>query len=221
MPCMLCKSQFFHYSPILVYMRYRLLVHRQIAPRKPLYEECEMKISWSVFSLMVVIGLVAGCASHRYTVVAPPEKALTSYEVLEIAEFKTNLNDAESKELANRFAGRLHQAVMNYRAENPSNLVYRKVTLDTDQTKGVLLMEGTVISYEEGSRAKRYWIGFGSGKAYCTIQVVFVDKATGEEISRTNFDGELAMGLFGGDADEAVDGVVNAFIDYMRQYMSS
>ena len=46
-----------------------------------------------------------------------------------------------------------------------------------------------------------------------------MDKATGEEVSRTNFDGELAMGLFGGDADEAVDGVVDAFIDYMREYM--
>jgi len=29
------------------------------------------------------------------------------------------------------------------------------------------------------------------------------------------------MGLFGGDTDEAVDGVVEAFIDYMQQYMSS
>jgi len=28
------------------------------------------------------------------------------------------------------------------------------------------------------------------------------------------------MGVFGGDSIEAVDGVVDAFIDYMKQYMS-
>ena len=167
------------------------------------------------------MGALIGCASHRYTVVKPPSKSLTDYGILEISEFKTNLNDAESRELANRFAGRLHLAVMNFRENNPEDRVYEEVTLDTDKTRGVLLMQGTIISYEEGSRAKRYWIGFGSGKAYCTIQVIFTNKETGEELSRTNFDGELAMGLFGGDADEAVDGVVKAFIDYMQQYMSS
>jgi hypothetical protein len=185
------------------------------------FAESAMKTCRTIILTVLVIGFITGCASHRYTVVEPPEKPLTSYSILEIAEFKTNLNDAESKELADRFAGRLYRAIMEYREENPTNRAFQEITLDTGQTKGVLLMEGTVISYEEGSRAKRYWIGFGSGKAYCTIQVVFVDKETGEEVSRTNFDGELAMGLFGGDADEAVDGVVNSFIDYMRQYMSS
>ena len=170
--------------------------------------------------ILLVMAGITSCASHRYTVVEPPSKSLTDYRVLEISEFKTNLNDAESKELANRFAGRLHLAVMNYRENNPENLVYEEVTLNTEKTRDVLLMQGTIISYEEGSRAKRYWIGFGSGKAYCTIQVIFTNKETGEQLSRTNFDGELAMGLFGGDADEAVDGVVDAFIDYMRQYMS-
>lgn len=173
----------------------------------------------AAFLLIIVMG-VTGCASHRYTVVEPPSKSLTDYSVLEIPEFKSNLNDAGSEELARRFAGRLHRAIMEHRDENPQDVVYEEVTLYTDKSEGVLQMQGTVISYEEGSRAKRYWIGFGSGKAYCTIQAVFINKETGEELSRTNFDGELAMGLFGGDADEAVDGVVNAFIDYMQQYMT-
>lgn len=169
---------------------------------------------------LVIFGTLAGCASHRYTVVEPPSKPLTNYSVLEIPEFKTNLKDSESRELANRFASRLHMAIAELRRNNPEDVVYDEVTLETDKTSDVLVMQGTIISFEEGSRAKRYFIGFGSGKAYCTIQAVFTDKETGEELSRTNFDGELAMGLFGGDADEAVDGVVEAFIDYMQEYMS-
>ena len=174
----------------------------------------------STYMLMLfVIGSITGCF-HRYTVVEPPTKSLTEYSILEISEFKTNLKDAKSRDFANRFTYRLHWAVKNHREKNPEDIIYEEVTLSTDKTKGVLLMQGTVTRYEEGSRAMRYWIGLGAGKAHCTIQVVFINKETGEELSRTNFDGVLVMGVFGGDADKAVDGVVDAFIDYMKKYMS-
>ena len=175
----------------------------------------------STYMLMLfVIGSITGCF-HRYTVVELPTQSLTDYSILEISQFKTNLNDARSRGLASRFAYRLHWAVMNHREKNPEDIIYEEVTLNTDKTKGVLLMQGTIIKYEEGSRAKRYWIGLGAGKAHCTIQVIFINKETGEELSRTNFDGMLVMGVFGGDSDEAVDGVVDAFIDYMKKYMSN
>ncbi|MGB5276385.1 MAG: DUF4410 domain-containing protein, partial [Gammaproteobacteria bacterium] len=74
------------------------------------------------------------------------------------------------------------------------------------------------VSYEEGSRAKRYWLGFGAGKAYCTIRSTFTDKSTGEQILEMDFDGELTGGLFGGTADEAVQAVVEAYLDYFDDY---
>ena len=114
--------------------------------------------------ILLVIGGITGC-THRYTVVELPSKSLTDYSILEISEFKSNLNDARSRGLASRFAGRLRWAVMKQREKNPEHIVYEEVTLNTDKTEGVLLMQGTITSYEEGSRAKRYWIGFGAGKA--------------------------------------------------------
>lgn len=175
----------------------------------------------STYMLMLfVIGGISGCF-HRYTVVELPTKSLTDYRILEISEFKTNLNDAKSRSLANRFAYRLHWAIKNYREKNPEDIIYEEVTLSTGKTKGVLLMQGTIIKFDEGSRAKRYWIGLGAGKAHCKIQVIFINKETGEELSRTNFDGMLVMGVFGGDSDKAVDGVVDAFINYMKKYMST
>ena len=179
-----------------------------------------MKKISSYILMLLVFPTISGCF-HRYTVVELPSKSLTDYNVLEISEFKTNLNDAESRSLANLFAYRLHWAIMNHRQKNPEDIIYQEVTLSTDKIKGVLLMQGTIVRYEEGSRAKRYWIGFGAGKAHCTIQVIFFDKETGEELSRTNFDGTLVMGVFGGDADEAVAGVIDSFMNYMKKYMSN
>jgi len=170
--------------------------------------------------MLLVLGTNSGCF-HRYTVVEPPTRSLADYSVLEISEFKTKLKDAKSRELTNRFAYKLRWAIKNYREKTPEGVIYEEVTLNTDKTRGVLLMQGTILRYEEGSRAKRYWIGLGAGKAYCTIQVIFIDKETGEELSRTNFDGTLLMGVFGGDADEAVDGVIDSFINYMKKYMST
>ena len=179
-----------------------------------------MKKNLTYMLILLVIGSITGC-THRYTVVELPTRSLTDYRVLEISKFQSNLNDAGSRGLASKFAGRLRWAVMKHREKNPEDIVYEEVTLNTDKTEGVLLMQGTITSYEEGSRAKRYWIGFGAGKAHCTIQVIFINKETGEELSRTNFDGVLAMGVFGGDANKAVDGVVGAFLDYMKKYLNT
>lgn len=172
-----------------------------------------------VINALLAVAFLTACASHRYTVVEPPKASLTNFSVLEIPEFDSNLQSAEAKELAKVFDDRLMREIAAYRAQNPDDVVYEQVVKNTDQIEDVLVMNGTVISYEEGSRAKRYFVGLGSGKAYCTIQVKFIDKASGEELARTNFDGELMGGIFGGSADEAVDGTVKAFLDYMSEYM--
>ena len=168
-----------------------------------------------------VIVLIYSCASHRYTVVEPRKKALTDYHTLEIRDFKSNLMDKESETLAIGFADKLYQNVMKDRQEPPNEVVFKEVVRKTDEIDGVLLLDGTLISFEKGSRAKRYFIGFGSGKAYCTIQSVFTDKKTGEQILKLNFDGELSMGIFGGSEEEAVQGVVEAYLDYFDDYFEN
>ena len=171
--------------------------------------------------LVAAFLLVSACSSHRYTVIEPRKKELTDYRILEIRDFKSYLVDSESQELAARFADRLHQNVMKDRQEHPDEVIFDDVVRHTDKSEGVLQLEGTLISFEKGSRAKRYFIGFGAGKAYCTIQSVFTDKTTNETILKLNFDGELSMGIFGGSVDEAVQGVVEAYLDYFDDYFEN
>jgi len=172
----------------------------------------------SIAFLVSIMLLIAGCASQRYTVVDPPSKPLSDYSILVINDFKTNLNDPDSAELAGGFADRLHKAVMKDRQDNPDESIFDEVTRESDATERVLALDGTVVSFEKGSQAKRYWLGFGSGKAYLTIQSTFTDLATGEQILKTNFDGELSGGFFGGEFDETVDAVVKAYIQYFDDY---
>lgn len=170
---------------------------------------------------VAVVLLVSGCASHRYTVLEPRKKELSDYRILEIRDFKCNLGDKESKALAEQFADQLYQNIMKDRKEHPDEVIFDDVVRKTDKVDGVLVLDGTLISYEKGSRAKRYFIGFGSGKSFCTIQSIFTDKKTSEQILKLNFDGELSMGIFGGSADEAVQGVVEAYLDYFDDYFAN
>lgn len=169
----------------------------------------------AVVPFLLILG---ACASSHYTVLEPASEPLTEFEVLQINDFTSNLNDADSLNLAARFADQLHAKLMAERAEHPGESIFREVVRGSGEVDSVLILDGKVIAFDKGSRAKRYWIGFGAGKAYCTIQATFRNKESGEEVLKANFDGELAMGFFGGDEQEAVDAVVESFIEYFDDY---
>jgi hypothetical protein len=164
--------------------------------------------------------LAAGCGASRYTVIEPPKESVRDFKILEIRDFHSNLQDEDSLRLAGQFADRLYTAVMKDRQTHPSESIFEQVVRGDAAADDVLVLDGTVLSFEKGSRAKRYLIGFGAGKAFCTIQSTFTDKTNGHEVLKTNFDGELSMSFFGGSADEAVDAVVDAYIDYLRDYFA-
>ena len=170
--------------------------------------------------LIAIAFVTAGCGSSRYTIIEPPRESVRDFKVLEIRDFRSNLQDVDSIRLASSFADRLYAAIQKDRKEHPGESIFDEVVRGNSATGDVLVLDGTIVSFEKGSRAKRYFIGFGAGKAYCTIQSTFTNKASGQEILKTNFDGELSMSFFGGSADEAVDAVVAAYIDYLRDYFA-
>ena len=176
---------------------------------------------WRLVPVVLLALILNACASSRYTVIEPAQEPLINFKVLEIKDFTSNLSDEDSASLANRFADRLHAAIQAEREKNPGESFFQEVVRSTNQSSAVLVLDGVVISFEKGSRAKRYFIGFGAGKAYCTIQATFTNKETGEEVLKSNFDGELSMSFFGGSPEEAITAVVKAFIDYFDDYFES
>lgn len=69
------------------------------------------------------------------------------------------------------------------------------------------------IQYDEGNRALRYLIGFGAGKGKMTTEVTFHDQA-GTELGKIAVEGEIIMGILGGDFDAAISAAAKKIADY-------
>ncbi|HEX8118486.1 MAG TPA: DUF4410 domain-containing protein [Pyrinomonadaceae bacterium] len=66
-----------------------------------------------------------------------------------------------------------------------------------------LKVSSTVTKFKAGSRAKRYMIGFGAGKSKVIAHVRFIDRETGAVLYEFDADGDVVMGLFGGNSGGA------------------
>jgi len=66
---------------------------------------------------------------------------------------------------------------------------------------------GTITEFKAGSRAKRYFVGFGAGQTKITAHVRFLDRATNAVLFEDDVDGRVAMGGFGGESIGATRGL--------------
>jgi len=52
---------------------------------------------------------------------------------------------------------------------------------------------------DPGSRAKRYWVGFGAGRSGVGLAGSLVDRASGQELATFRHQKESGIGVAGGD----------------------
>ncbi len=68
-----------------------------------------------------------------------------------------------------------------------------------DQAGGkAVVLEGEIVEFDAGSRALRFWVGFGAGKTYLLLKGRLVDAQTGKELARfedreTGYKGVMSM----------------------------
>lgn len=80
----------------------------------------------------------------------------------------------------------------------------------------VLRLTGVVTSYKEGSRAKRYFGGYGAGSTQIFAHVKYLDRATGETVIEGEVIGTLTGGLFGGNSKNVVPQFAKAVVTTTR-----
>lgn len=75
---------------------------------------------------------------------------------------------------------------------------------------GTLLIRGTVEEMNPGSKAARYWAGFGAGAARAKLSLEIVDAATGDVLVRFTQERRSGVGMMGGDYQELMQRNLNA-----------
>jgi len=163
--------------------------------------------------LLILVGLVAvlnGCATGYARVAKAPEAAFGKYQILELPdlagggqvpqEVKTDIPDKIAQEL------------------NKQGLFAKVERGDTAVGESVLQLQGQVIQYNPGSRGMRYLTGplLGAGKGSIIVQVKFIDKASGNDLSEATFEGEIKGGFFGGGIDETHDAIAKEIVQFIK-----
>jgi hypothetical protein len=166
--------------------------------------------------LMVLLMATSACASHRYSVQDPVDRKFGAFDAVEVQRFTSTVDTETAREVADRLPGALIAELAKATRIRSKERMFSVVADSVGAAEGVLTISGRVLSFEEGSRAQRYFIGLGAGKAFATVECVFTDKASGRQVAVATFDGELSGGLFGGSSGGAAEGVVQAIRDFLR-----
>lgn len=166
------------------------------------------------YGLMLIVILVAGCAASRTQVLQPKKAEFQNYSILEITDLKTNVGAQVPSELLQTLPDTIADKVRNLNLFQAVNRV--SVEAEAAPATKTLVLQGTVIEYEPGSRALRWLIGFGAGKAFVTVQLTAIDKVTREEIFKGNIGGEQSMGIFGGSINEVIQKIADESVECIQ-----
>ena len=85
----------------------------------------------------------------------------------------------------------------------------------TAPAKRRVLLGGSVITYDKGSRAGRWLVGFGAGATKVKVRFIFRDAETGAEVFRTDRQGKFygTISLVGGGKEHAVSEAAGDVVD--------
>ena len=73
-----------------------------------------------------------------------------------------------------------------------------------------LVIRGKVLAMDPGSKAKRYWAGFGAGAARAQLEGEIVDAKTGAVLARFTQERRSGVGVMGGGYQELMQRNLNA-----------
>jgi len=137
-----------------------------------------------LIDLVIYLALVIilyDCGSHRTIAANPPSAPLGKYTILEVKNVGSNIQNEDALEAAEEFPEMIVNRFVNYKDQHPQEMFFSQITRVTDEINQVLVLDCILVGYEKGSRAKRYFFNcFGLGKAYTTLQCLFIEKATGQ-----------------------------------------
>ena len=85
-----------------------------------------------------------------------------------------------------------------------------------EEDKKTIVLFTELITFNKGSRAKRYLIGGGTGRAELRDNCYLVDKSTGKQLYNFQSFGETNWGLAGGGSDKTLKGFASRVVGFLK-----
>ena len=130
---------------------------------------------------------------------------LKDYQVVVVQRFKVTepeVKDDEDKKLAAEMPSFLQAELVRRLRE--SGLFARVINATETEYKAgaekALVLDGEITRLAPGSRALRYFVGFGAGRSKAQTEMRFLDAQSGQSVLVTADRRAAAYGVFGGDS---------------------
>ena len=157
-------------------------------------------------------------------------EGIQSYEKIEIVEFRNKVGENLPREVVSDLCVRVVKAINESKllaADRHADLTFPKKDpaddtklewqgTGADADEKTLVLFGELITFNKGSRAKRYLLGGGTGRAELRGDCYLVDKKTGRQVFRFQSFGETNWGAFGGGADKTLKGFANRIVSFLK-----
>jgi len=146
------------------------------------------RLIFIVFILILFLTFGCGTTSH-FRILEPVKIDTSKYVVLEITDIENYVPQTFNQEMCKKLKARLiaafHEKVKRFK--NISEVSEFSIDPSVDD---VLVFKPTIVGYEPGSGAKRFWLGFGAGKAVLQMQLDIYVKGSGEKMGACVLTGE-------------------------------
>jgi hypothetical protein len=141
---------------------------------------------------------------------ARAESVSDKYKIIQVQQFAIEKNVDFP---ANYFTHLQEELVAQLKESQKFSAVLQPSETPANPDQPRLCLSGTVTRFDPGSRAKRYFGGYGAGAARVYARVIYRDCASGNTVLEEDVIGTLSGGSFGGDtrnvAREFARAVVN------------
>jgi hypothetical protein len=176
--------------------------------------------------LVALSVLMLGCAAPLEMIKAP-KQALTPYRYLKVATIQNDVvGTVDTTILDNTLTAsikgilklkRFDKVVIDDHAVLTDPEVLRAVVRDSSfhpDSGSVAILRTTLTSYDEGSGALRFFIGFGAGSGNVGLDLTVLDRSTNEEIMKAKTEATIS-GSFSSVKD-SVEPLAKAIVNFIK-----
>lgn len=165
-------------------------------------------------AMMTIAASTAGMAYAADTLPKPEalseetiyltEKLSTNYDTLVIKDFTadkaeySSVNDEERGVIEKMKPNLVRTISDTLEADLKAKKIFKHIVKNGKPTGKAVILEGELTEFNAGSKALKFFVGFGAGKAYLKSKGRLVDASTGKELSvfedrETGYLGSMSM----------------------------